>query len=292
MIPTIPNPSKRHHFVPELVLSPWLMKSRADHDELTGVWWDDRSGTLKLKCKGVRAFCFQIDLLTLHYHRRGPDALERYFEEIDTKGALVKDAILNSKLGSLDAMQRCDFARLLLSLDARRPVNVQKLRSGETYMKNSLNNDPAILEAMKHFNIQGVPSEIYEDKSGIAIADRALSIVTRLVDNETVGLQLINASWHLFEFGKFDGKLVVADRPLVRTLGYDHPLSVWLLPLTPTRLFVAANSRSELMRLRQISPSRLLKDVNRLSAGQAERFVFSTDPTTDTAWLEKRLRAG
>ena len=68
--------------------------------------------------------------MSLKAHDLGRDAIERlFFGEIDTNGTAARDILLEHGPAGLTAGQRCDFARLLLSLDARRPFNVDKLRT-------------------------------------------------------------------------------------------------------------------------------------------------------------------
>jgi hypothetical protein len=141
----------------------------------TGLLWDDRRSELARKRKGTRGFCWQLDLLTLRAHSLGRDALEKvFFGDIDTKGAEARDRLLAGGPWNLNADQRCDFARLLLSLDARRLATVSKLRAmGPRHIAEFLDNDPEIIAAMKDKGVAGAPSS-YIEQLGIHLEDRAL----------------------------------------------------------------------------------------------------------------------
>jgi hypothetical protein len=273
-----------HHFVPEFLLRPWCVEGL-----LQGYWWDDRRGELACKRKGTRGFCWQLDLLTLGSHSLGRDALEKVFlGDIDTKGAKARDRLLAGGPRNLNADQRCDFARLLLSLDVRRPAIVSKLRvMGPRHIAKSLDDDPEILAAMESEGLVGTPST-YIEQLGTCLEDRALVTIQRLVDNPKIGGRLINAHWHVVRIGPFDGSLVLSDRPLIRFRGYDHPGAAWVLPLTPKTAFVALNHPSNLERIKRVTPQRFAKEVNASSVNQAERFVFCAD-TSHEPWLAKRL---
>lgn len=214
------NESVEHHFVPRFLLRPWAVEGL-----LRGYWWDERRGILMCKRKGPRAFCFRLDLLTLHAHRLGRDVLERlFFGDIDTKGAAARNRLLDVGPIGLTGEERCDFARLLLSLEARRPSNVSKLRDyGRQHLAEALDNDPEVLELFSDEGIVTNPSSFFEQESGISLADRALVVIQRLVDNERVGGKLINAHWHVVHLSLRDGSFVLADRPLIRVRDYDHP---------------------------------------------------------------------
>jgi hypothetical protein len=281
----IPPPAREHHYVPQFLLRPWAVEGT-----MSGYWWNFRRGELSCRRKGPRAFCKELDLLTLRAHPLGRDAMEtKFFGEIDTKGAMVRDILIEHGPGRLTGNQRCDFARLLLSLDARRPANVAKLR-GEVAagLVSGLDGDPEILAAVAAESETEPPSAIYERDSGVFIEDKALTIIQDLVDNPTVGGKLINGRWHVVRLGALDGSLVLADRPLIRLWGYDQPGATWVLPLTPKATFVAVNDKANLERIERTSPARFAKLTNISSANQAERYVFCVDSSHER-WLGKYL---
>lgn len=242
------------------------------------------------KEKGLDGFCFQLDLLTLKSHNLGRDAIERiFFGEVDTKGAIARDLLLQSGPQSLTGEQRCDFARLLLSLDVRRPIIVEKLRNeGTETNKASFDSDPEILSVMLEAGIDEPPSSYYERHKGISFKDMGLSSIQRLVDNPEVGGRLVNALWYIKHLGEHEGSLVLSDRPLIRIRGYDHPGAVWALPLTPKAAFIAVNHPENLRRMQRVTPQRFAKQTNYSSTIQAERFVFSVDSLHER-WLGKHL---
>ena len=55
-----PQESPRHHFVPE-----FLMKPLAVDGKLNGYWWDHHRGHLSCRRKGSKAFCYEIDRLSV-----------------------------------------------------------------------------------------------------------------------------------------------------------------------------------------------------------------------------------
>ena len=284
--------SRRHHFVPELLLKPWLVEMPPRQYKLWGYWWDPHKNALACKRLGLNSFCNQLDLLTLKAHNLGRDVIERlFFGEIDTKGAAARDILLEHGPNRLTGDQRCDFARLLFSLEARRPIMIERLRTeGAMRLANELDADLEIRTAMAEYAIDDTPSSYVENQLGWSLEDRALTNVQRLVDNPKVGGRLINAHWDLKALGGGDDSLVLSDRPLIRIHGYDRPGATWLLPLTPRIMFIAANHRANLDRLRRVTAQRFAKLTNISSANQAERFVFSVEER-HAQWLGKYLRA-
>lgn len=249
------------------------------------------AGEAGLQTPRFESFCFQIDLLSLKDHKLGKDAIERsFFGEIDTKGAAARDVLLIDGAPNLSEDQRCDFARLLLSLDARRPAIVKRLRAeGASYLANGLDSDPRIRTAMANFGINEQPSSYVETELGWSLEDRALTTIQGLVDKPKIGKRLINAHWGVKRLGSFDDSFVLSDRPLIRIHGYDHPCAIWALPLIPKAAFIAANHHDNYERIMRTSATRFAKATNDSSSAQAERFVFSTEMHHEK-WLSKRLR--
>jgi hypothetical protein len=277
---------KHHHFVPKLLLRPWLVENN-----LHGYWWNARYRELCCKRRGLDAFCNQFELLALRTMGRARYDLEKvFFGEVDDRGAKARDMLLNAGPHYLTLDQRCDFVRLLLSLEARRPYVVNELIRGRggQFLRSSLDSDSEVIEWCKRHGITSKPSEYYETL-GMSLEDRALLLIQSAVENPRVGAFLLNAQWHVARLGSFEGSFVLSDRPLIRLQGFDKPGAVWALPLTPRAVFVAANHIENLSRIKRLSGSRLAKEVNRSSAQQVDRFVFSVDDS-DKRWIARRLQ--
>jgi hypothetical protein len=272
------------------MLSPWCSEDQSGQNILAGYWWDPRQNKLLCKTRGVASFCFQIDLLTLRSVAIERDIVERdFFGEIDTRGASARDALLASELSNLTSEVRSDFARLLLSLEARRPIIVDKLRAEGSQIARILDQDAEIIAKFAEHSIVESPSVFAERAFGVSLEDRALRLIPGLVDNPKVGERLINAHWMVRRVPADSQSLILSDRPLIRVHGYDHPNSVWALPLTPRALFLATNSGNTARAMSNTSDDRLVKNTNMSSARQAERFVFCLDEY-HAKWLVRYLK--
>ena len=274
--------SHKHHYVPRFLLKPWTVGGL-----LNGYWWNSRRRRLDCNQKGPKAFCYDIDLLQLEEHQRGRDVLEHeFFGSIDTKGAVARDLLLEEGPASLDNDRRCDFARLLLSLEYRRPSIVQRLRDGRSFLADAIDGDPQVRDAIKAEGLSESPAA-YAEEYGILLEDRALSNIQGLVDDPKVGGTLINSDWRVVHLRPGDASLVLSDRPLVRVFGYNHPKASWFLPLGPRAIFFAAKCPWDFDR---VTSQKLAKQLNYSSVGQTQKYVFCQDDS-HTPWLGKRLRA-
>ena len=253
------------------------MKPWAIDGEVNGFWWDERRGQLSCKRIGPKAFCCENDLLMLGRHEEGRDVLERkFFGDVDTKGARARDRLVAEGPWSLNHDERCDFARLLLSLEARRPAIVHRLRDdGPQQLVEPIDGDPDIQSEMAKQELSGTASEFLTER-GFSFADRALSNIQSLVDDPRVVGRLVKMQWRVKHLDPSDGTLVLSDRPLVRYNGYDHPDAAWVLPLNPKAAFYAVNSPRT---LDSMTPQRFAKLLNVDSASYAEKYVFCVDST-------------
>lgn len=268
--------ARKHHYVPRFLLRKWAVNGK-----LHGYHWDRYKQEVRVSRRGVASFCKKLDLLSLQAAGLRPDALEQdFFGYVDDRAAKVLVVLLDSGPESLDSELRSDFARFLLSLDARRPSNVLKLRvDAVAAIESELNNDPEILDAFKTEGISERPSTFLDEATGVRIEDRALLLIQKLVDNQTVGKRLINGHWRTYQLGPDDGTLVFSDRPLIRINGYDHPKGVWALPISPRCVFVAANSYQVIDGFDRRTPRQIRKHTNRSSIEQADRYVFMKNET-------------
>jgi hypothetical protein len=278
--------SVEHHIVPKALLRPWLVESSDGQFELHGYWWNARRREMLCRRRGLSGFCFAPHLLTLDAHTDGRDAIERvFFGEVDTKGTIARDLILSHGVEALTADTRSDFARLILSLVARLPENVQLMRAHRRTLVDGLDNDPKILAAAAEHALDMKPSEMYEMTQG-SLEDRALLVIQPVVDNAEVGGWFVNTSWGVKSLAPGEGTFVLADRPLVRRGGPGDSRTLWALPLTPTKAFIAAAESRHLNELLRATGPRFAKAMNSESVRRAKEYVFSVNPA-DAVWLGK-----
>lgn len=283
------GPARKHHYVPKFLLRPWLLEVR-QQSILRGAYWDFRRDAIRVKERGLDSFCFQIDLLTTKAAGLPSDRYETgFFLDVDTRGAIIRDMLLRGDVQGILLEQRCEWARVLLSLDVRRPTHVSRVRERFSRLVQEFDQDPEILDIMTRHGIVGRPSDHYEQHAGIPVEDHALQTVQNLVDNPRIGGRLIRFEWGVVDLSNSEVPLVLADRPLVRINGIDHPHCLFALPIGPFHIFVAATERADLISISKKRPDRVATLMNQSSAHNHDRFVFITDNSHER-WLPKYLK--
>lgn len=285
-------PQKRdHHYVPEMLLKPWLVVGHKGNNVLLAYSWNERSKSVHCKDNlGTNGYCYRKDLLALAQHPDGRDFLEaKFFEHVDNEGARVLAHILRNGLQGLTDKQRNDFAYLLLSLEARRPQVLERLRGeGVESLRQKLDDDEEITELLKREGINSTPSEYYE-KHVSKLADRALLAVLPFLTKESIGLQsLANCHWLVRKITPGSPRLVLSDRPLIRIGSATDPDRIWCLPLSPTVLFFASPNKRSINTILRKSDKQVVLSTNVESVRQRDRYVFSVDRDSGN-WLAKLM---
>jgi Protein of unknown function (DUF4238) len=283
------NAYSNQHYVPKALLSGWTMQ-RGNQVKMLGHYWNPWKQAVWIRELGMRGFASEEDLWTLSSGTSDPYQIEKeIFGPIDDKAAKALKLVIGGGADSLDATGRDDFARLLLSLEVRQPEVIEHLKvNGADFLKRSLDADPTILATLHKAGILDKPSHWLVKQDGKLWEDRALELLSRLTKSRRVKDVMLRSTW--LTIHRQDGdRLVLADRPLLRWKAYEDPDVVWMLPLSPDVLFVAA-SASRMKGISQEDPRRIFKAVNGASADQSVRYVFGAEPINEAKWLRKRLQ--
>ena len=179
---------------------------------------------------------------------------------------------------------------MLLSLDARRPDVVKKLREGGSYLRQRLDDDPDVKTMAAIVGLKGTPSEFLEAHKGETLEDRSLRLIETLTGSGRVSDIVGRAKWVVRQLSSNASEVVLSDRPLVRVGGTFSADFIWALPLAPDVIFFATPNAALAAKIRRASERLVVHDVNAASVAQADRYVFSIKEHAEDGWLSKRLR--
>ncbi len=279
--------AKRHHYVPEALMKPWARTQGI----VRGYEWDRHRQQLRWKELGPKSFCCRYKLFAPTSKTLAPDLIEAgLFVPVDDMGAKARDKLLRDGVHSLSDKEKSHFIRLLLSLDARRPEWVRRLRQGGQVLKAALDNDVEVQEIARRVGLERPPSDWLEERRGLNFEDRALLLIQNLVDNPRLGAILMACHWRVRRFPSGSPELTLSDRPLIREGSTFGDGFRWLMPLAPDSLLCISPS-SHVDRLFCDSSAKLvIHYTNAAGTLQADRWVFSCEQHSEASWLGKRLR--
>ncbi len=285
---------KNQHYVPKLLMKPWVLQNNKRQEVLMAYHWNEYTNSVWCKdCLGTKAYCCQDDLVTVEAHADGRDVLEaKFFEEIDNKGAEAVQLLISDGAEALTGEQRKDFALLLLSLEARRPEILDRLRKdGPDFIRQQLNSDELLKKACVENAIEIPPADYVENHIEKLEDEVLLSVLPELTKSRRVLPEILGCRWLVRRFSDGALKLAFSDRPLIRYVSSNASDNIWGLPLTPEIMFVASPNSNYLRKLERESENRLVRAANEKSVAQRDKYVFCVDKDA-RRWLSKQMRRG
>ena len=276
----------KHHFIPAFALKAWSnrdgnvfeMRRLANQDKVHPKWVHPN------------ATGFQRDL----YRTEGlPLGSEQHLEQeflapLDNLAGQALQKFLNNDLG-LDETLRSAWTTYILSLIFRRPEAVRTIRQHmsniwekgllifeETYEERRGPNDPGTFDEYK------AKTNPHSDSIS------GSNLLMKVIDNNTIGPVIFNMNWSIIPVEKSRVSLLISDCPIDRPHGLSDPRAYIATPISPTRIFLAANDPRLASVIRNLSPTSVAKSLNKLVVAQAHEFVWSQDEQ-QLAFVEKHI---
>ena len=228
-----------------------------------------------------------------------PQIIEKgFFSNVDNYAAPILEAlsqlgpglvILES--GHLGNDQRSDWTRFINSLQLRGPHSLAEI--GAFFQRSVRENIERIHgEAYRATKRLGDPNSVYEYAQRDApgwVADAHKFLLTQMIDHEQIGHVIVNMIWAVFDLSHATHSLLTSDRPYITSHGLLSPECLLSVPISPTRLFVAANDMSQLKSSASQPKKDLARKANDLAVRMAVENVYG-DNAGRLAFVEKRLR--
>jgi hypothetical protein len=108
------------------------------------------------------------------------------------------------------------------------------------------------------------------------------------IDNPEVGTQLNKMQWSLVTFTDMKHSFLTSDRPIIMSNGlakkYDH----LVIPISPSKLFVAVNNKETNAVIKNMGEQELSRQVNHRVAIQSRKFVYGINDS-QLRFIENRL---
>jgi Protein of unknown function (DUF4238) len=109
-----------------------------------------------------------------------------------------------------------------------------------------------------------------------------VNMIIKAFDNEVVGRVVNQMAWAVIDLSASPNRLLTSDRPADNEFfRLKEPNGAVSLPISPIKLFVAANDRAFLDRLRDTKPRDIVHSINKYVTTRARRFVWSCDQSQD-----------
>jgi len=213
-------------------------------------------------------------------HLYGPLELD-VLKQIDDQGSKALNAISNTENPSdLTKQTRKDWAALLLSFLLRSPTNISQLKhsvSSEYRAEfDELNAEyEDLLEEQGYESIE----EFIQDTQTRSVESKVFQLIGTLIQHKDIVQLISDMHWDVVNLQSSDYDLLTSDNPVWMTETLGQSDSFLTMPISPTKLFVAANSLVTVQTITKRKPSDLVKVRNKITVQHAENIVVGTDDT-------------
>jgi Protein of unknown function (DUF4238) len=272
-----------HHFVPAFALAPWAVKD----NEL--VEYSIKHGKLIPKWVGPRGTGFVRDLYAFPELPPGhAQHLESvFFNYADDKAAHALGLHLRNEAGWNKELISA-WSRFVIGIHLRHPDVMPELRAATGSIW-----DQSGAAYQAHYEQLRRPSDPATMDEWVAKLDPLtrskvqLNCIIKMLDNEIVGTQLNSMRWSVIDVFNSPFRFLMSDRP-VEICRLKEPTGFASIPISPSKLFVAANRDQSIQNLRKLKPKEIVRHVNLFVATRARRYVWACDES-QTAFIRNHM---
>jgi hypothetical protein len=256
---------RKHHYIPVFYLTQWcgpdnrLCEYSRPYDRVVA------------KPKYPTESGFERGLYTLRAHTSAVAEIveDRLMGRTDNDAARAHRLLLDNNIDGLDENTRSGWARFIISLLRRTPESLRGLGDRLTAILIAENPD---------LEIVGDPEKEDQDMARLGVFERQRAMLLQsLLNSELIGNHLINMLWHVVGFDSLDGPVLTSDRPFITTNGMSQPSAHMIVPISPSKCFVATNTMETLRQLQALSAEEFIFRVNDRMARQARKFVYGSN---------------
>lgn len=158
------------------------------------------------------------------------------------------------------------------------PSEIQQLKSS---VKEAWSSEiPSLQERYAELRPDDAPENVDDYLASLDpyTEDRfALSIARRSMDHSGIGQIINNMHWRVLDFDGCGIPLLTSDRPVWMTTTLAEPNAFLMMPIGPTKLFVATRETQTLHRIESQKRRQQAKIQNKMKVQHAVKFVFGVD---------------
>ena len=262
-----------HHFIPKFFLKSWCDKN----GQL--IEYTKKNGKLIAKPVGPGGTGFQRDAYAFpDLPPEQAQILERdYFDFHDREASLALQELLTVGVPSNNERQSA-MTRFVVGLHLRHPDGIPELRDAAKAIWNgTAEKSEARYQAIRKPNDPATLDEYIAAHDPHFPAKAALGlVVTACFENPRLLERVHAMAWRVFDTSPSHWKLLLSDRPVgLVTIGKPDG-HLWL-PISPTKLIVAAPDPRTLDFFGTKKPKELVSMANYATVSRARRFVWAAD---------------
>jgi hypothetical protein len=284
------NAPSKHHFLPEFYLRRW-----ADAQGMFMRFTEVRPGVLGYRRVHPAQAGFKTDLYRLpgdHDNEMAAQLLEwGFFRHVDNDAARALAILLGEAPLEWAADTRSGWSRFLLSLLHRTPRHWHQIIAELVRLDaQSLPEMEARYAELRTINDPPTFDEWIAARDPDYLKKERFKMVARVIDNSEIGTSINNIEWRVYDLSRANLSLLTSDNAVV-LVPIDLPDGHLAIPISPTKLFVAARQRkfhAQLEQVARLTPGKLVRRLNRLTVERADEVVIGQDES-QRPFIEKHF---
>lgn len=247
---------KRHHYVPQFLLSRWGREDgriythrRSPEGALFETWLMPRE-------VGAQNHLWSLS----QYHKERGIIESGFFSSIDSKAAEVLEKL--QQRNRLDDSERVEWALFILSLMIRSPATIEHIKTTmpQEVMDYAKQNAPyGLLQ-----NLELMPGYL---------EDVALSLSMLLTQDRRMLETILDMDWAIRYLPETNHRFLISDRLVTRMFSVSDPRCLLAFPISPVSCFVATKNNLLIAKLMEMSNREFAMAINKNAAALAHSFV-------------------
>ena len=248
-------------------------------------------GKVMLKSRHPDATGFQTDL----YRTEGvPEEHSQHLEvhfmsPLDNGAAKALERIEANDTMNWPAEERSNWVRFVVGFFFRHPASIAMVKN---HIANVFNVAVEALER-NYDEIRGPNdpetfAEAYANHNPACAEIHATNFIAELIDNDRLGRTIFDMHWAVLDMTRSKFSILASDRPIYMPLPLDRPDAHILLPISPTKCFVAVRKRETIAQINALDRTTVVREVNTAIVQQAREFVWSRDDS-QKGFVEKHF---
>jgi hypothetical protein len=264
------NPPSDHHFIPRFFLKQWV----GTDDEL--IEYTIKNGKLIDKLVGVGGTGYEKDLYK--FPELPPESQQyleqEFFQYLDDTAARALQIHLSGNDEWTNELVNA-WSRFTLGVHLRHPDAMPELRAAAKMLWEK--GGPASQEEYEKIRTPEDPltfDEYITNHDPLVKIKIQVNMIIKAFDNETVITHLNKMQKYTIDVASSRYRLLLSDRPICFS-NFLKANGLAFLPISPTKLFIAANQYDGLAKVRAMPVNDLVKNINVFVAQRARRFIWS-----------------
>jgi hypothetical protein len=279
---------KKHHYLPEFFMQRWA----DDQGDVTEYRRPHSDLVVKKRHPAATGYIFE-----LYADQTKDDPVERqalelvFMQKVDSLAADALAHLESEGTKPKDTELQSAWSRFLMSLMHRSPERVKYLVDKvREFEEGTLNPNLKRQYDTLRGPVDPPTFEEWFEAKGPITSELTMRLIRLLIDSENIGPVLNSMRWTVH---KTDGAFgfLTGDLPILISNGLGHDQAFVMLPVGPSRLFIASPNADVIKSFTTQSANALQRGINDACVRQS-RHVIIASRDSQTAFIDRRFLRG